>query len=145
MKIMTTRAITTKSVAYQCVGYVTLLLLIVGDEVLDIPHNLLGLPATPINWGEALLEGAYIIALGLVSVYLSQRLLRRIKVLEGFLPICSHCKKIRKDNEWEALEKYMSDHSDAFFSHGVCPECARQYYREFSRHEAPASSLKPEQ
>lgn len=47
-----------------------------------------------------------------------------IKQLRGFLPICSYCKKIRNDrNYWEQIESYISDHSNAMFSHGICPEC----------------------
>lgn len=53
-----------------------------------------------------------------------QDALSEIKVLKGILPICSYCKKIR-DNEgsWNQLENYIHSHSDAEFSHGVCPEC----------------------
>jgi hypothetical protein len=53
----------------------------------------------------------------------------RIKVLQGFLPICSFCKKIRtKEEKWEQMERYISQHSQAEFSHGVCPECAEKHY-----------------
>jgi PAS domain S-box-containing protein len=47
-----------------------------------------------------------------------------IKQLRGFLPICAYCKKIRDDEGyWNQLEKYVSDHSEAQFSHGICPAC----------------------
>lgn len=47
-----------------------------------------------------------------------------IKRLQGILPICMYCKKIRNDREsWERLEQYIVEHSEAVFSHGVCPEC----------------------
>jgi len=60
---------------------------------------------------------------------MTQELKKEIKVLEGFLPICSFCKKIRdKDNNWHQMEEYISDHSRAQFSHGVCPDCARDHY-----------------
>ena len=50
--------------------------------------------------------------------------LARVKLLEGILPICMYCKKIRKDdNAWEQMELYISQHSEASFSHGICPEC----------------------
>jgi DNA-binding response OmpR family regulator len=50
--------------------------------------------------------------------------LARVKQLQGLVPICSYCKKIRNDtNYWEQLESYLSDHSEAKFSHGICPEC----------------------
>ena len=53
--------------------------------------------------------------------------LARVKQLEGIIPICSYCKKIRDDQQnWHQLEHYISDHSGALFSHGVCPKCAEE-------------------
>lgn len=61
-----------------------------------------------------------------------QQAMARIRKLEGILPICAHCKRIRDEKgRWNQLERYITDHSEAVFSHGVCPECARQYYAEF--------------
>ncbi|HUI28731.1 MAG TPA: two-component regulator propeller domain-containing protein [Candidatus Acidoferrales bacterium] len=52
-----------------------------------------------------------------------------IKVLGGLIPICSRCKKIRNDKGyWEHLEKYIQTHSEAQFSHGICPDCAADLY-----------------
>lgn len=53
--------------------------------------------------------------------------------LEEFLPICSHCKKIRDDHDrWHAIESYISERSDTKFSHGICPDCAKKYYPEIN-------------
>ena len=58
-----------------------------------------------------------------------QKTLSEVKTLRGFLPICSHCKKIRDDKGyWNQIESYIHKHSDAEFSHGICPECAKKYY-----------------
>ncbi len=47
-----------------------------------------------------------------------------VKMLQGLLPICLYCKKIRDDhNYWQQLDKYVADHTEARFSHGICPEC----------------------
>ncbi len=55
--------------------------------------------------------------------------LAQVKTLRGLLPICSHCKKIRDDTGyWNQIESYIHKHSDAEFSHGICPECAKKYY-----------------
>jgi DNA-binding response OmpR family regulator len=55
--------------------------------------------------------------------------IEQIKTLQGILPICMHCKKIRDDaGYWEQVEAYVSRHSDVLFSHGVCPECMAQHY-----------------
>jgi len=59
--------------------------------------------------------------------------LAEIKTLEGILPICSSCKKIREeDGAWTALDEYVSDHTQAKFSHGMCPECMARFYPKFS-------------
>jgi hypothetical protein len=53
--------------------------------------------------------------------------LREIKTLRGIIPICSSCKKIRDDKEnWNQIEMYIKEHSEADFSHGICPECAEK-------------------
>jgi PAS domain S-box-containing protein len=62
-----------------------------------------------------------------------QDALTEVKKLSGLLPICSHCKKIRDDKGyWKRLESYLQEHSDAEFSHSVCPECAKKYYPEYN-------------
>ena len=54
-----------------------------------------------------------------------------LKVLGGLLPICASCKKIRDDQGyWSQIESYIRDHSEAQFSHGICPDCARAIYPE---------------
>ncbi len=58
-----------------------------------------------------------------------QEALDTVKTLKGLLPICSNCKKIRDDKGyWNQIESYISDHSDALFSHGICPDCMGQLY-----------------
>ena len=55
-----------------------------------------------------------------------------IKVLKGILPVCSFCKKIRdENNEWHTMEHYISYNSQAEFSHGLCPDCARKHYPDY--------------
>ncbi len=55
--------------------------------------------------------------------------LARVKALSGLLPICSNCKKIRDDKGyWQQVENYLEDHSEAQFSHSLCPNCVRELY-----------------
>ena len=55
---------------------------------------------------------------------LRRNLENEIKVLKGIIPICGYCKKIRREEEsWQQLEAYISEHSEALFSHGICPDC----------------------
>jgi len=138
-KIITKGKIEARTISYQLIGYGILLFLIAGDEIFDFPHTIFGAPATPINWAEMLIEGMYIVLLGAFTIYLSLHFLERIKFLEGFLPICSYCKKIRKGDEWTSLEKYISNHSEALFSHSLCPDCLKKYYGEYLHHEKDKS------
>ena len=62
-----------------------------------------------------------------------KKALAEVKTLSGLLPICSSCKKIRDDGGyWEQIEGYISKRSDAQFSHGICPECAKKIYPEYT-------------
>ena len=61
-----------------------------------------------------------------------QDALAEVKTLSGLLPICANCKKIRDDKGyWNQIEAYIRDHSEADFSHSICPECAKKLYPEF--------------
>jgi len=54
----------------------------------------------------------------------------RVRTLQGLLPICSYCKRVRNDGDyWQQVESYVSDHSDARFSHGICPDCYESVVR----------------
>jgi len=57
---------------------------------------------------------------------------KRVNTLEGVLPTCMYCKKIRDDkNDWVTLEQYVTERSNAAFSHGVCPQCYTQAAAQF--------------
>lgn len=61
-----------------------------------------------------------------------QAAVEEIKTLRGIFPICSSCKKIRDDRGyWNRIEEYVRDHTEADFSHGLCPECMTKLYPEF--------------
>lgn len=67
-----------------------------------------------------------------------QTALAEIRTLRGIIPICSHCKSIRSDEGiWSQLEQYIHDHSEAEFSHSVCPDCARKIYPDIFGKEEP--------
>lgn len=60
--------------------------------------------------------------------------LAEVRVLRGLLPICSACKKIRDaEGSWSEVEQYVSKHSEATFTHGMCPDCLRAYYPEYCK------------
>jgi YesN/AraC family two-component response regulator len=60
--------------------------------------------------------------------------LAEIRTLRGIIPICASCKKIRDDGGyWHQVEVYVRDHSEAQFSHGICPDCAEKLYPGYSK------------
>ena len=61
-----------------------------------------------------------------------QKAIEEIKTLKGIVPICANCKKIRDDKGyWEQVESYVSKHTEAQFSHSICPECLKEHYPEY--------------
>jgi len=62
-----------------------------------------------------------------------QSSINEVKTLKGLIPICASCKSVRNDEGyWDQIEKYVSDHSDADFSHSICPVCMEKLYPEFA-------------
>jgi len=65
-----------------------------------------------------------------------QATLDKVRQLRGLLPICSYCKRIRNDqNYWERVEVYVTEHTDAKFTHGICPTCLEAAKAEFDRQD----------
>ena len=70
--------------------------------------------------------------------------LNHVKTLQGILPICSYCKKIRDDqNYWQQVEEYVSSRSEALFSHSICPECMKKHYPQFMKDRATNTAIHP--
>jgi CheY-like chemotaxis protein len=71
-----------------------------------------------------------------------EKALNEVKRLSGLLPICFSCKKIRDDNGvWQQIEAYIHAHSEADFSHSICPECARKLYLELDNAVIPGTPV----
>lgn len=113
------------------------MILTVCNELLDLPHLLFG--DTPTSFtqrkSEVIIELLIYLLVICSELFIFSRLRARIKILEGFLPICANCKKIREDDRWTQMEEYISNHSLASFSHSICPECAKQLYPEMFEEE----------
>jgi len=74
-----------------------------------------------------------------------QEALTNIKALQGLLPICAACKKIRDDQGyWHQVEEYISQHSDAQFTHGICPDCISIRYSDLVRRSSRVTPPEPE-
>ena len=104
------------------------------DEILDIPHVVLGDIATPINWRESIFESIIIALVGAIIIRHTYKLLTRVSYLESILPVCASCKKIRIDPEfWEGIQKIIQEKSKREFTHGICPDCIEKYYPELHK------------
>lgn len=92
---------------------------------------------------EAILDGSYILAVTLPLVYIAvyrpmrhlidqyRSAIDEVRTLRGIITICSACKKIRSDAQsWDQMEAYVQAHSEATFSHGLCPDCIQRLYPE---------------
>jgi hypothetical protein len=70
-----------------------------------------------------------------------QEALANIRTLKGLIPICASCKKVRDDKGyWQQVEVYVRDHSEAEFTHGICPDCFRKLYPTYTLHEEDKST-----
>ena len=70
--------------------------------------------------------------------------LGQVKVLSGLIPICAGCKKVRDDaGYWNQVEGYIQEHSEATFSHGMCPDCVEDYYPEYAARRKAAAAETP--
>ncbi len=109
--------------------------LTIANELLDLPSYLFGDMPTSLSQrkGEVMMEiFIYLIVLSASFYIFEKKIKSQIKILEGFIPICANCKKIRQDIDWKVLEDYISENSLAKFSHTICPECTRKLYPELA-------------
>jgi hypothetical protein len=109
-------------------GFILIVLLIWVDEFYDLNATRDGISFKTLRLAETLVETVLILMLALATVMYLLRFIRRIKHLEGLLPVCASCKNIRVGDQWIPIEAYIAEHSDALFSHGICPDCARKLY-----------------
>ena len=104
---------------------------------------------SPVPWGfsisviNAAIRIAMLVGYTLLIVYISKQkreLEREVNILEGILPVCSFCKKIRDEQEvWQPMENYITERSEAMFSHSLCPECKEKHYGDFLRQRKAAA------
>lgn len=110
-------------ILYEWAGFGLVILVLWLDEILDLPHLVLGSLATPINIAELLIETLLVVPLAFGVTWLTAGLLRRVKHLEGLMHVCSICHRVRDGDDWLALEVYLSRHSQAELETTLCREC----------------------
>lgn len=89
------------------------------------------LPFVLVNAGIRIVVLSLIAFLVSRTAQQSKELARKVKILEGLLPICAFCKRIRDEKQnWRQIESYIAQHSEAHFSHTFCPHCAQEHFGE---------------
>ena len=119
--------LTRRVLACEWIGFGLVLIFLWLNELLDLPHRVFGTPPTPVNWSESVVESVLVVALAVLSAFATRLFLARIRYLEGYLQVCSSCKRVHVGDEWVPFDVFLRDHSDAAISHGLCPECAMAY------------------
>ena len=120
-------SIVRRIILFEVLGFTPVILFLWLDEILDLPHHLLGAPATPVNWVESAFESVLALLLTGLVIFLTRQFLGHIKYLEGFLLFCAGCKRIRYKGTWVPVDVYVRDSSEAMVTHGLCPACVEQY------------------
>lgn len=121
---------TRRLLLYEWLGFGLMTLVLWLDELLDLPHLLLGSPRTPVNIGESLIETAMLLPLAGAVAWLTSHLMHRVKHLEGLMHICSSCHRVRDGDEWVSLEEYLHSHSQAELEPSLCRRCLLEQFTE---------------
>jgi len=126
---MTRSAMGRRILQFEMVGFILCALLMSLDELGSFFFS--SPVAKGVDWLDLLYDNLMMVALAVVVMWLTRRVVQQLQYLEGFLPVCSFCRQIRVDGEWISLEQYLDSHSEMKVSHGVCPACASEHYGEY--------------
>lgn len=114
---------------WQLLTFIMLVLLIWLNEIMDLAALWFGSAPAPMNVfrGCVMTIGTIVVAIVTIGhTYLQQK-----QIISGLLTVCASCRRIRVDQElWEQLDEYISEHSVALISHGICPKCFDEMQRE---------------
>jgi hypothetical protein len=110
----------------QSVGFIAIILLSWVDEVVGLRSLILGGHPYISDFRESTLEMLFVLAIWLIVVGTTRRLLTRVNHLEKFLRVCSWCRRIGNDGRWVQLEEFVSIKFDTLTSHGMCEDCLKK-------------------
>jgi hypothetical protein len=110
----------------QSAGFIAIILLSWIDEMIGLRSLILGEHPYISDFRESTLEMLFVLAIWLIVVGTTRRLLVRVNHLEGFLRVCAWCRRIGNGGKWTQLEEFMSAKFDTLTSHGMCEDCLKK-------------------
>ena len=113
-------------IAGELAGFCLVIACIWANELWDLPHRLLGSPATPVNWSECIFETLILACLGLYVMFVSWFLADALKARRQGPRVCPVCKKIKVGDEWVQAPPGTPVVSRTDAPHNLCPECFRK-------------------
>jgi hypothetical protein len=109
-----------------------IILAIWAGEVYDLPHLIFATPPREMNLYAPVISTAWVLLVLALALAATRSLIKRVRYLEGFLRVCSFCKKINigavGEERWVSFEEYFHKHSEARMTHSLCAPCAKQHY-----------------
>lgn len=122
----------------EAIGFLVIIGLSWLSEAVRFPHFAFGESSAP-NWERAILRTVVILVVWSAVHFATWRLLKRLRYLEGFLRICSWCRKVGHRGEWLTMEDYFNTRFATRATHGMCPECLQKKREELKQKGTPAS------
>ncbi len=104
-------------------GFSILLAVLWLDEYVDVPFRFLGALKTPSRPPEFWFEALSVLLVATAVIAATLWVFRRLRILEGFIQVCTWCRKVNVGDEWVPFERYLKDEHDVQSAHGICPEC----------------------
>jgi hypothetical protein len=107
---------------WQLICFVMLLILVWANEMLDLPAQFYGTESSGADYFAASTLSLFVVVTAVITI--GQTYLTQQRIITGMIVICSRCHRIKlSDASWQQLESYVTDRSEATFSHALCPEC----------------------
>jgi hypothetical protein len=107
---------------WQFLTFALLLVLVWLDEVMDFPSLYYGEPPSDIDWIRASVLSAGVIIVGFVTI--AHTYVQQGRMMKGIITVCSYCHNVHiHEKVWSQMEEFVSEHTQAEFSHGICPAC----------------------
>ncbi len=121
-------------IGLEAVGFLAIVVLLWLDEIVDLPHLVLGATPTPANYSEVVLESLLVLCFGAIVIGVSIALARRIMKLESLFTVCLVCEKVcmpggdpERQESWQETDIFVIDKTGTHLTNAICPDCRKKY------------------